>query len=155
VATYARSFSILLFHRGAGIEKISPAAQYIRSNTSSGDKVLVWGGGAGLNFMARRRSPTAYFFYPLFVSSPLTREMDDGFLEDVTTSPPTLIVDGYIDAPDDVLSIDPEVRSAQIAVGKGQASSPVHLDQFFAFVQTYYVREATVDGYAVYRLKHS
>jgi len=152
LATYSRTFSRLLLDRGAGIEKLPPVVQYVRANTGSDDRVLVWGGGTGLNFMARRLSPTAYTFYPLFISSPLLKELDDGFFRDVTTRPPVLIVDGYVDAPDDVLSIDPQVRAAQIAAGKGQPYRPPHLDQFFDFVRTSYALETMVDGYAIYRL---
>ena len=152
LVVYGQSFSRLLFQRGSGIEKIPPVAQYIRAQTAPEDEVLIWGGGAGLNFAARRRSPTAYTFYPLFIQSPLLQELDSGFFHDVTSRPPALIVDGYIDAPDDVLSIDTQTRAAQIAAGKGQPYQPPHLAQFFEFVQANYVLETVVDGYAVYRL---
>ena len=155
VATYGRSVSRLLKPGDQGVEKYFPVAAYIRSITDPGETVLVWGGGTGLNYMADRRSPTPYTFYPLFINSPITQELVDGFYRDVTTHPPTLIVDGYIDAPDDVPSLDPTIRAAQRARNHGTTYHPAHIDAFFTFVQSNYVAVGDLDGYTIYRLRHS
>lgn len=149
---YKDSFYKVVFDRGSGIEAVHPVAQYIHENTDSHDTVLIWGGQAGLNFMADRDSPTAYIFYPGYTTSPIASKAEEIFLYDITTRPPVLIVDAYIDAPDDILSLDPGTRQAQIAAGKGQTFHPDNLDRVFEFVESHYELETGIANYAVYRL---
>jgi hypothetical protein len=152
LVAYKNTFSRIAFDRESGIEKMPPIVQYIRANTGPGDAILAWGGEGVINFIAHRDAPSAYSFYPLFVDSPIRLLLDNGFFHDLTTRPPILIVDASIDAPDDVLSLDPKVRAGQIAAGKGLAYRPPHIDQVFEFIRQNYTRETVVDDYAVYRL---
>jgi hypothetical protein len=151
---YSKSIDTF-FNTSNGVELISPVAQYVRANTNSDEKVLVWGGQAGLNYLAKRDSPTAYIFYPLFINSPITLKLSRGFYNDISTTPPVYIIDAYINAPDDVLSINPDIRLSQIAAGKGTPDWPPNLPQVFEFFQTNYEVDTVVDGYTIYRLKES
>ncbi len=149
---YKDSFYKVAFDRKSGIEAVQPVAQYIQENTTLNETVLIWGGQAGLNFMAKRDSPTAYIFYPGYITSPIASKADDIFLHDITTRPPALIVDAYIAAPDDILSLDPGTRQVQIAAGKGQTFHPNNLDRVFEFVESHYKLETRIANYAIYRL---
>ena len=154
LVTYWDSFSRILFDRGAGIENTPPVVQYVRNNTDPGDKVLVWGAQVGLNFMAHRDSPTAYIGYPLYVDSPFTAKMETRFLSDLESQPPALIIDAYIHDPDNVLSLNPDVRSAQILAGKGQTYQPPNLAQVFDFIQSHYKMEVVIGDYSIYRINN-
>ena len=152
-AVYKRSFYTLLFDRGAGIEAVNPIAQYVHNNTGSNDTVFSWGGQAGINLMAKRDSPTAYFTYPLFANSPVLPILDAGFLRDIMAHPPKLIIDAYIDVPNDVLSLDPQVRSKQLAMGAMHPYWSVdNLDQVLVYFSQHYHFIAKVYNYDVYEL---
>ena len=155
IASYGLSASRLLFHPSLGIEDISSAAKYLRANSTPGDTVLAWGGQAGLNYMTDRLSPTAYIDYPIYVNSPVTQELADGFYRDVTAHPPTFIIDAFNDSPLEIPSLDPSTRSAQMKSGRMQTNSLPHLDAFFAFVQSNYFVIYREGGYTIYRLRHS
>ena len=136
---YKQSFYTVLFDRGGGIEAVDPVAQYVHNNTDPLDTVFIWGGQAGINVMAKRDSPTAYFTYPLFANSPILPKLDGGFLRDIMAHPPKLIVDAYIDASNDVLSIDAEVRSKQIEMGGMYPHWSVdNLDQVLDYISRHY-----------------
>jgi len=63
-----------------------------------------------------------------------------------------LIVDGYMDDPDNILSLDPVIRSAQIMAGKGQNYHLDNLDEVLAFIEKNYRLETKIDDYSIYRL---
>jgi hypothetical protein len=155
LAIYWNSFSRILFDRQAGVEKIPPVATYVRNHTDPGVTVLVWGGQAGLNFQSRRDSPTAYLYYPLYVESPFTQRMEDQYLVDLENHPPELIIDAYSAAPDELLSLDPQIRASQIARGvMGQVHRPGNLNEVFDYIQSNYHLETIIGEYAVYRYNH-
>jgi hypothetical protein len=151
LVSYWDSFSRILFDRRLGIENTPPIAQYVRNNTDPGDRVLVWGGQMGINLMSHRDSPTASIIYPLYVDSPFTAKMEARFLSDIENQPPAMIIDAYIHDPDNVLSLNPDVRSAQIAAGKGEDYQPPNLAQVFDFIQSHYKLEVVIGDYSVYK----
>jgi hypothetical protein len=70
------------------------AASYIQQNTVSSDTVLVWGADVGINFFARRQSPSFYAYqYPLYTTNYVTPQMIARFLNDLEKNRPKLIID--------------------------------------------------------------
>jgi hypothetical protein len=67
--------------------------EYIETNTSERDSVLVWGSGAVFNFEARRDSPTRFVYLdPLGLPGYSTVDMVEGFLAEVRERRPELIL---------------------------------------------------------------
>ena len=152
VVDYAHAFRAVLFDRGHGVEQINLVSLYLRRNTDPTDTVLDWG-QSGINYMSRRDAPTAYLWYPEYLPSKITPQLENGFYHDITSHPPEIIVDAYQVGPDDVLSIDPSIRAQQTNVGKGLfVGRATNLDQVFAFISTHYKVETVIEGYVVYRL---
>jgi hypothetical protein len=153
VVGYYQSATGLLFHRAGGVEMVNPVSSYVTKNTGPNDTVLDWG-NAGINYMSKRNSPTAYLWYPEYLPSSMTPTLTEGFYNDLTSHPPALIVDSYIVAPDDILSLDPDTRATQEGAGKGTwAGQADNLDQVLEFIKTHYEIEKGLDNYAIYRLK--
>jgi hypothetical protein len=153
VMDYSHAFGALLFNRRYGVEDINQVSLYIRRNTNPKDKVLDWV-QSGINYMAQRDAPTAYLWYPEYLPSRITSTLTDGFYRDITNNPPEIIVDSYLVAPDDILSLDPGIRYGQISSGKGLiVGRASNLDRVLAFIQTHYKKETVIDGNVVYRLK--
>lgn len=75
-------------------EKEDPVAKYINVRTNKDQTVLVWGGQAGINFLAKRESPTPYLFYPLYEPSEITDRMAADFYDRLISNPPEYVVDG-------------------------------------------------------------
>jgi len=72
VLEYRRPLLNLFTHDQNSFEKTDRVSQYIRKFSDPGDKVLAWGGQTGINYMSGRDTPTPYFWYPLYISSPFT-----------------------------------------------------------------------------------
>jgi hypothetical protein len=149
---YSHAFGALFFDRKLGVEDINQVSLYVRRNTNPKDKVLDWV-QSGINYMAQRDAPSAYLWYPEYLPSRITSTLVDGFYRDITTNPPEIIVDSYLVAPDDILSLDQGIRYAQINAGKGLiVGRASNLDQVLQFIQTHYKKETVIDGNVVYRL---
>ncbi|MBI1854976.1 MAG: hypothetical protein HYR93_03790, partial [Chloroflexi bacterium] len=128
----------------------SPIATYVNEHTKPGDLVLFWGAYPGENFMSDRESPSAVLFYPLFVKSDISTQLDDQFLRDLKANRPVMIVDmGDYEA----LSLDPIERRKRLDAGVGWQYLPDNIDEVFAFIDQNYSRIANVKGMGVYRLK--
>ena len=152
VIDYSHAFQTLFFDRKYGVEDINLVSLYVRRNTNPGDKVLDWV-QSGINYMSQRDAPTAYLWYPEYLPSSITANLVDGFYQDLTSNPPEIIVDAYLVAPDDILSIDPEIRQHQTDVGKGLfVGRAGNLDQVFNFIQSHYEIEKVIEGDVIYRL---
>jgi len=150
--TYVNSFHKVLFDRSAGIQMIHPIADYIRANTDPDDTVLVWGGQSGINFMAQRDSPVAQIWYPLYVDSPVTPKLVDGFLHDVSENKPELIIADEFHSPSEIPPIDASHRDIQLSNDQWISRNTAKLDQFFSFFDANYTFETVVDKLVVYRL---
>lgn len=150
---YSDTFSRLLINRANGIQKISLLEGYLREQSNPNDTVLVWGGQAGINFMAQRESPTPYLFYPGYVaSSPISKRLANAFYTDVVDHPPLFIVDAYINDPDHTLSLDPKTRAVQLLRVEASYYHPDNQDAFFAFVGDNYNKVEELDNYVIYEL---
>jgi len=152
VIDYSRAFGALFFDRKYGVEDINLVSLYIRRNTNPDDKVLDWV-QSGINYMSQRDAPTAYLWYPEYLASGVTSKLVDGFYHDITSNPPEIIVDAYLVAPDDILSIDPVIRQQQNNVGKGLfVGRAGNVDQVFDYIQSHYEVETVIEGNVIYRL---
>ncbi len=152
VVDYAKTAHVLLFDRRQGVEIINPVSEYVRHNTRPTDTVLDWV-QSGINYMSERDSPTPYIWYPEYLPSRVTPALENGFYKDLTSKPPEIIVDAYQVAPDDILSLDKNIRFAQLKVGKGiVVGKAQNVDSVFDFIQKNYKVETVIDGYTVYRL---
>jgi hypothetical protein len=139
--------------RGSPPPQISePVPDYVSTNTAAGERVLVWGGHASINFLSGREEPTPYFFYPLFVDSPVTERMSAQFLRDLQSNPPALIVDpaAAIGVAELVPLSVPDPLEWYEAHG---VYAPPYLSQFFGFLEAHYMRETTVESMVIYRLR--
>jgi hypothetical protein len=155
---YRRGLRNLVTRENPQIEKTTRLIEYITKFTDSSDLVLAWGGQTVINYLANRESPTAYTWYPLYVDSPLTYNINTRFYGDITHNKPELVVDAYIDAPLDVPSLNPIHREEQ----KGNeyrfvklAEQTPNLQQTYDFFLTHYEFETTITQYDIYRLKDS
>jgi hypothetical protein len=152
VVDYYQSFHDMIFNRQFGVEKLDLISLYIRRNTKPDDTVLDWGQG-GVNYMSQRDAPTAYLWYPEYLPSKITSTLVNGFYNDVMTRPPEIIVDSYLVAPDDVLSLDPAIRQEQLNDSKGLfVGRAENLDLFFQFFSSHYEIEKVIEGHVIYRL---
>ncbi|MGB8212819.1 MAG: glycosyltransferase family 39 protein [Anaerolineales bacterium] len=152
VVDYSHTLKAVLFDRKYGVEDIDLVSLYIRRNTKPSDKVLDWG-NSGINYMSQRDAPTAYLWYPEYLPSRITPQLVDGFYQDITSHPPEIIVDAYLVAPDDVLSINPAIRQQQIDDKKGLfVGRASNVNQVFAFIQSHYKVEKVIEGNVIYRL---
>jgi len=158
VLEYRRPLANFLAGEPSSFEKTDRVAEYIDTFTDPKDQVLAWGGQAAINYTAHRNSPTAYVWYPTYVDSPYTAQINDGFLEDLKRQKPELIVDAYIDSRLDVPSINDETRKKQENAGiylLSQSIKTPNLGQVVDFIHANYDFETTVDQHDIYRLKTS
>lgn len=153
VPAYRRAMERLAFDRAQGIDQIAPVAEYIREHTDPSDTVLVWSSRPGINFMAQRISPTAYFGYPAYVHPNYMSKYEAIFLNDIMTDPPQLIVDSSLLEFRFLPSLDAVTREQQIRENKKKTLfQPDEIETFFQFVKTHYHIETQVDQYVIYRL---
>lgn len=146
ISQYSISFEQIFFNRQQGIEIHPPIAEYISQHTTPEEKVLVWGGQAGINFMSERDSITAYVFYPMLANSPLGRQFQEKFYTELSLHPPKLIIDAYFHAPHHVASIDKETYRTQ----KLLYYMADNLEDVRSFIQQNYLLVTEVQGYAIY-----
>ena len=133
------------------VQYIDPVSEYVNINTEPDQTVLVWGGQAGINFLARRDSPVAYLFFPLGVPSNFTNKLATDYYHDLVSAPPTLIIDGHIYGDKHVVPI-----SAKDPLGwlsEHQTYAPPYLIEVLLFIHKNYTWEDNVDGVDIYRFK--
>jgi hypothetical protein len=135
------------------MEYIDPISAYIRDNSDPDDLVLTWYPERGINFMSGRSSPVKYTNYPLFLEGSLTEEIEDRYIEDLTETPPQLILDcsRSVDA---IPSLDPVTREEQYATPGVKRKMYIQpgMDEIFEFVEANYQIENTIDGCLIFRL---
>jgi hypothetical protein len=148
-AQYQRAFEAIKGQSISKMDKTSRISTYVENHTEPDDLVLFWGTVPGENYMSNRASPTAILYYPLQVDSSIADELNDQFLQDLTSKRVVLIVD--IDYPR-ALSLDPEKRRAQREAGLGWPYPPDNLEEVFEFIEKNYYVDAVIGGKTVYRL---
>lgn len=139
--------------RAGGGEYVDPVSAYIQDNTNPTDLVLTWYPEMGVNFMADRMSPVKYLYYPLFLDESLTKEIENRYIKDLTSSSPELILD-CSHSVDAIPSLDPITREAQYAtpgVKKKMYIQP-GMDEIFEFVEANYQIEDKIDECIIFRL---
>ena len=135
---------------------IDEVSAYIRDNSQPEDLVLTWYPEMRVNFMAGRTSPVKYLYYPLFLDGSLTKEIEDRYFDDLTKTPPQLILDcsRSVDA---IPSLDADAREIQYAtpgVKKKMYIQP-GMDEVFEFVEANYQLENTIDECLIFRLNQN
>jgi hypothetical protein len=135
---------------------IDEVSAYVRDNSQPEDLALTWYPEMRVNFMAGRTSPVKYLYYPLFLDGSLTKEIEDRYYDDLTKTPPQLILDcsRSVDA---IPSLDPLTREAQYAtpgVKKKMYIQP-GMDEVFEFVEANYQLENTIDTCLIFRLNQN
>ena len=148
---YLLSADRLLVNRAAGVQLVNPISEYLQHNTEPNEKVFVWGADAGINFLAQRDAHTPFLRYPLMVDSPITGDMAGLFYQDLTTNPPTYIVDLYSRNYDNILSLTADIREDQLASGKPFNGVPGNIDEVLAFIDAHYTLEKNIGKVNVYR----
>jgi hypothetical protein len=150
LAVYAGAFGRLAARRPDAVRsELLP--QYVNEHTQPGQTVLVWGGEAGVNFLAGRDSPTAHFQYGILVPSPITDRISTEFYQDLTSHPPAMILDGSLgDSGGDLVPLSTPNPVAWSAAHHQYA--PRYLQEFFDFVHANYVFRTTVARVPVYYL---
>jgi hypothetical protein len=149
--SYGQSIAMLVGNRAtAQREELLP--KYVNEHTLPDETVLVWGGEAGVNFLARREAPTPYFQYGILVPSSITESISAAFIQDIQSHPPALIVDATMGNPDGELvplsTSNPIVWSAA-----HRAYAAPHLLEFFDLLHANYSYKTSVAGYPIYILK--
>jgi len=138
-----------------GKEFIDPISAYVIENTQPYDYVLTWYPERGINFTSNRTSPVKYTNYPLFLDDSLTEEIENTYIENIKSTPPTLIVDcsRSVDA---IPSLDPVTREEQYSTTGVKRKMLIHpgMDEIFAFVEQNYHIETTVEGCIIFRFNN-
>jgi hypothetical protein len=71
-----------------------PLIEFVRSNSDSGDSVLIWGNEPSINFFSLRESPTRFVYLtPIYAGGYADEDLIREFLDGIQNHPPKLIVD--------------------------------------------------------------
>jgi hypothetical protein len=143
---YADAFRQLTAAQGK-VQRQEQLPQYINEHTQPGDTVYVWGGEAGINFLARRDAPTAHFSYAQLGPSPFTERLSNQFYEDILAHPPALILDQAGDSLPPLSTQDP----VQWLTARNLYVTP-YIREFFDFVHARYSYRTDVAGVPIYVL---
>ncbi len=133
-------------------ETEDPIAYYLSMKTSSGQTVLVWGGQAGVNFLAKRDSPTPYLFYPLYVESEITNRISKDFYDKLISNPPKYIVDGSAYDFNHTL-IPLNLTNPQRWLKEYGVYNTPYLLETLGFIQEHYTLAQTIKNVDIYRLR--
>ena len=125
------------------------ASKVIEELTDETDKVLVFGGQAGINIMARRDSINAALFYPRINNSEIGLEVQKEFFENLKEEQPRLIIDGHRHVPNNVPAFDPQVRQSQTFTYEISEN----VEEVLAWINENYERYDEANDYIIYRLR--
>ena len=126
-----------------------PFARVFQSLTDETDKVLVFGGQAGINIMAQRDSIKGALFYPAINNSRIGTVVQTNYFENLQEEPPLLIIDGHLFLSQQIPAIDPIARQNQRFV----VSFSNNLDLVLDWINANYERYDEANGYVIYRLR--
>ena len=125
------------------------ASKVIEELTDETDKVLVFGGQAGINIMARRDSINGALFYPGINNSEIGLEVQKEFFENLKEEQPRLIIDGHRHVPNNVPAFDPQVRQSQTFTYEISEN----VEEVLAWINENYERYDEANDYIIYRLR--
>lgn len=131
------------------LEFREPVAKVINDLTTETDKVLVFGGQAGINIMAERDSINTALFYPNINDSDIGIAIQSHFFSALKTSKPKLIIDGYRFIPQELPAIDPNDRANQRLLYKPSRN----VDRVLEWINTNYKKYDEANDYIIYMLK--
>ena len=126
-----------------------PVARVVQSLTVESDKVLVFGGQAGLNIMAQRDSINGALFYPLINDSRIGMEKQKDYFESLQKEKPFLILDGHLFLSQQIPAIDSKTRQNQRFV----VSFSNNLDVVLDWINANYERYDEANDYVIYRFR--
>jgi len=126
---------------------VEPTARVISDLTEEQDKVLVFGGQAGINIMAKRESINAALFYPAINNSEIGLKVQNAFFETLVADKPSLIIDGHAYLSQQIPAIDPNDRAKQ----EFKVSFSENLDELLQWINENYERYDQADHYIIYR----
>lgn len=129
------------------IQQVEQVPKYVNEHTQPGQTVFVWGGNAGINFLAGRDAPTRHFQYGILVPSAITDRISAQFYQDITARRPVLILDQSDQELPPLDISDPLTWAAAHGL-----YAPPYLQQFFDFVHANYTYKTSVAGVAIYAL---
>lgn len=151
LTVYGKTFAGIATDRSQ-IQRSEPLPTYVNEHTQPGDTVLVWGGDAGVNFLAGRDAPTAHFQYAILFPSRITDGIGLQFYEDIVSRPPKLILDGS--------GGDTDGQIVPLSTGNPVGWAAAHqvpvlpyTAEFFAFFHSHYTLKTSVAGVPIYILK--
>ena len=155
LAAYRRTLKALITSPETVVEKISPVAGYVQQHTRPGDRVLVWGEGAAINYMTHRDAPTASLWYPFYLDSPLTPPLINAYYQDISLKKPALVVDPSFENLDNFLSLNAQTRELQLKARPKDwlSKQPANLLQVLDYFDQNYELETSIDRLDIYRLK--
>ena len=126
--------------------------KYLTNKTTKDQTILVWGGGAGINFLTKRNSPTPYLPYPLYVQSKITDRISADFYNKLTANPPTYIVDDFANDSDHTLIPLNTSNPASWLTSASYICPPHILIETLDFIQKNYILNRVIINTEIYRL---
>lgn len=152
VPRYENTAKVFLNH-SSPLVYIDPISSYVKKNTQSEHLVLTWYPEMGINFMAERESPVKYLYYPLFYEGTLTEEIEEGYIQDLTTKRPEMIIDcsRQIDVIPSMHNITRKEQFATPGLRGGMYIQPGY-GAIFDFVKDNYYIETTINKCIIFRL---
>ncbi len=149
VTTTARFLAASTLRPDVKREFQEPVARVVQSLTVESDKVLVFGGQAGLNIMAQRDSINGALFYPLINDSRIGMEKQKDYFESLQKEKPFLILDGHLFLSQQIPAIDSKTRQNQRFV----VSFSNNLDVVLDWINANYERYDEANDYVIYRFR--
>ena len=146
-----RFLAASMFRPNINREYQEPSSRVFSELTEDTDKILVFGGQAGVNMMAHRDSINAALFYPLINNSKLGLDVQERYFERLQEESPTIILDGYAFDSKKLPAIDPKIRQSQTLLDTYSAN----LDLVLNWINENYERFDEANGFVIYRLKEN
>lgn len=77
-----------------GFKGYKSVVRFVETSSLPNDTVLFWGAESAYNYYCQRASPSKYvYLYPLYTDGYVTKEMIEGFLDEIIQNHPKYIVD--------------------------------------------------------------
>lgn len=120
--------------------------RWLNAHSENKDTVFVWGGSAGINYLAQRDAPTSQILYGHLVPSAYTQQFAEQFLAQVQAQPPRYIVDNSQRRGLPPLS---ESDPVQWFTSRQMYPQPL-VQQFFDWAHKHYVVAVRLYGVPIY-----